>query len=349
MDRALLAGGASGIGRLMALLGNLTEGQEGIYADIFDELDPESLLAPSITQFVAAREFGQQLFGCHRVTTTADRTCIWGQIGTHSIDRDGSRGDLSFKQSGGAQLRGGLEQPLGSGFGIAAAIGYDALADLRFNHGQAKADGNGLHGGIGLRKLFGPGDACSISVTASAGRQKNDAKRYQAIFVAGQGRSDYTTSYEQVAGNLGYSFDLAKFFVRPEVDGSIVWLKQHGFTEDGLAGLGVAVESDTDRIETVSPHLTFGVNISSTARFSLTGGGVFHNRGAITRPFRLIGSDQSTDPALISSRFDKSSFLAAANIEVVGNERMKIDAGYRGEFGKSMTSHTASVDVRFVF
>ena len=96
------------------------------------------------------------MFGCHRVSTTADRTCIWGQIGTHSIKRDSSRGDLSFTQSGGAQLRGGLEQPLGSGFGIAAAIGYDVLSDLRFNHGQAKADGNGLHGGIGLRKLFGP-------------------------------------------------------------------------------------------------------------------------------------------------------------------------------------------------
>ena len=40
MDSALQVGGAAGIGRLMALLGNLTAGQEGIYADIFDELDP---------------------------------------------------------------------------------------------------------------------------------------------------------------------------------------------------------------------------------------------------------------------------------------------------------------------
>jgi hypothetical protein len=274
---------------------------------------------------------------------------MWGQIGTHSIKRNGDRGDLSFKQNGGAQLRGGLEQPLGSGFGLAAAIGYDALADLRFNSGQAKSDGNGLHGGIGLRKLFGPGDAGSISITASAGRQKNDAKRNQNIFVAGVGRSNYKTSYEQVAGNLGYSFDLGKLFVRPEVDGSIIWLKQHGFTEDGLAGLGVTAPSDTNRIETVSPHLTFGMNITPTARFSLTGGGVFHDRGSITHPFRLIGSDQTTDPALMSTRFDKSSFLAGANLEVVGNERMKIDANYRGEFGKSVTSHTANIDVRFVF
>jgi len=274
---------------------------------------------------------------------------MWGQIGTHSVKRDGDRGDLSFKQSGGAQLRGGLEQPLGNGFGLAAAIGYDALADLRFNSGQAKSDGNGLHGGIGLRKLFGPNSAGSISITASAGRQKNDAKRNQTIFVSGVGRSHYKTSYEQVAGNLGYSFDLGKFFVRPEVDGSIVWLKQHAFTEDDLGGLGVSAASDTNRINTVSPHLTLGVDISPTARFSLTGGGVFHNRGSISQPFRLIGSDPTTDPALVSTRFDKSSFLAAANIEVVGNERIKIDAGYRGEFGKSVTSHTANVDVRLVF
>ena len=72
----------------------------------------------------------------------------------------------------------------------------------------------------------------------------------------------------QVAGDIGYSFDLGQFFLRPEVDGSIISLKQHGFTEEGLAGLGVVAETDTDRIRTVSPQLTLGVDISPTARFS---------------------------------------------------------------------------------
>jgi hypothetical protein len=274
---------------------------------------------------------------------------MWGQIGTHSIKRDSDRGDLSFSQSGNAQLRGGVEQPLGSGFGIAAAIGYDELGDLRFNAGQAKANGNGLHGGVGLRKLFGPNDAGSASVTFSIGRQKNEVNRAQTIFVNGEGRSNYKTSYMQVAGNFGYSINFGQFFARPEVDASVIGLKQHGFTEQGLAGLGMVGETDTDRIRTVSPHLTLGMDISRTARFSLTGGGVFHNQGEITHPFRFIGADPASDPALISSRFDKSSFLAAANLEVVGNDRIKIDAGYRGEFGKSVTSHSANIDVRFAF
>ena len=65
------------------------------------------------------------------------------------------------------------------------------------------------------------------------------------------------------------------------------------------------MSADTDWITTVSPHLTLGMNISSTARFSLTGGGVFHNKGEIDHPFRFVGSDPSSDPAMISTRFDK--------------------------------------------
>jgi hypothetical protein len=186
-------------------------------------------------------------------------------------------------------------------------------------------------------------------VTVSIGRQKNEVNRSQSIFVNGEGRSNYKTSYVQVAGNLGYSFNLGHFFARPEIDGSLIRLKQDGFTEQGLAGLGMVGESDTDKIRTVSPHLTLGMDISRTARFSLTGGGVFHNQGEITHPFRFIGADPASDPALISTRFDKSSFLAGANLEVVGNDRIKIDAGYRGEFGKSVTSHSANIDVRSSF
>jgi hypothetical protein len=333
----------------MALLGNLTAGQEGIYADIFDELDPESLMAPSLTQFVTAREFGQQLFGCDRVSAGPDRTCIWGQVGIHNVKRNSDRGDLPFKQSGSVQLRAGVDQPLGNGFGIAAAFGYDELGDLRFDDGRAKADGNGIHGGIGVRKLFGPAGAGSASVTLSAGQQKNNLTRNQTIFVTGQGLSNYTTSYVQVAANLGYSIGLGKFFARPEVDASVIGLKQHAFSETGLGGLGMAGESDTDWIKTVSPHLTLGLNISHAARFSLTGGGVFHSKGQISHPFRLIGSDLSSDPAIISTRFDKSAFMAGADLTVIGSNWLKMDVGYRGEFGKSVTSHTAHVDIRIPF
>jgi hypothetical protein len=349
MDSALQVGGAAGIGRLMALLGNLSAGQEALYADIFDELDPEALAAPSLTQFVTAREFGQQLFGCDLTLKGADRTCIWGRVGIASIERSSDRGDRPFKQSGGVQLRGGVDQPLGDDFSIAAAFGYDELGTLRFDDGRALGDGNGIHGGIGVRKLFGTAGAGSASLTLSAGSQTNDLSRSQTIFVTGQGRSHFTTSYVQVAANAGYSFGLGELFVRPELDGSMTGLRQHSFTEQGLVGLGMTAGSDTDWIGTLSPHLTLGANLNRTARVSFTGGAVFHDKGQISHPFRFIGADPSSDPAIISTRFDRSAFMAGADVAVLGSSRVKIDLGYRGEFGKTVTSHTAHVDLNFVF
>src|SRR5690606_24245701 len=64
IDSALEAGNAHGAGRLLALLGGLSAGQEGLYAEIFGELDPEIYLAPLIDQLDSARQFGAALFGC---------------------------------------------------------------------------------------------------------------------------------------------------------------------------------------------------------------------------------------------------------------------------------------------
>ena len=52
---------------------------------------------------------------------------------------------------------------------------------------------------------------------------------------------------------------------------------------------------------------------------------------------------------MISTRFDKQAFMAGADVAVFGSGRVRIDAGYRGEFGKSVTSHTANLEVNVAF
>ena len=63
LNSSVTVGGASGIGRLLALIGNLTAGQEDIYAGIFAELDPESLLAPTIAQLELGARFRHRCDG----------------------------------------------------------------------------------------------------------------------------------------------------------------------------------------------------------------------------------------------------------------------------------------------
>ena len=40
---------------------------------------------------------------------------------------------------------------------------------------------------------------------------------------------------------------------------------------------------------------------------------------------------------------------AGANFRVIGNDKIQLDLGYRGEFGKSVTSQTANVKLKVAF
>jgi hypothetical protein len=84
-------------------------------------------------------------------------------------------------------------------------------------------------------------------------------------------------------------------------------------------------------------------------RFALTGAGIFPNRGRIEHPFCFVGADPAFDPAMVATRCDRRAFLGRTSFLVVGNDRLKLDVGYRGEFGNSVTSHSANVDLKLAF
>ncbi|MBC7497989.1 MAG: hypothetical protein H7243_12690, partial [Sphingomonadaceae bacterium] len=77
------------------------------------------------------------------------------------------------------------------------------------------------------------------------------------------------------------------------------------------------------------------------ASFSLTAGGVFHDKSVITAPLRLIGANPAADPAMIRTRFDKSAWTGGLDLVIGDGGNVSVDLGYRGEFGKSVTSHDA--------
>ena len=349
MDSALQVGNAAGLGRLLALVGNLSAGQEQLYRDIFDELDPEALLAPSLVQFDAASTFGTRVFGCPATVSVRGRTCLWGETGLNGLSRGSHRGDYRFTNPTSVRLRGGVDRQLGNGWSVGAAVGYDDLGIGRFETDRAYTSGNGVHVGVGVQKTFGTDQNGLASLMLSAGTQNNRVDRSQKVFVAGVGHSSFKTSYLQAAFRLGYTFGTGIVFARPEVDGSIISLDQHGFTESGLAGLGMIGLSDKHAIQTLSPQLMLGMNISPMACLSISGGGVFHNKGYIAHPFRFIGADPQSDAAIITTRFDESALTAGAKLQLIGSDRLKFDIGYYGEFGKSIRSQTANAEVKFLF
>lgn len=126
-------------------------------------------------------------------------------------------------------------------------------------------------------------------------------------------------------------------------------LGQGRFTEQGLGGLGISGLSHHEWIGTVSPRMTIGARLGRSSTFSLNAGGVFHDKSVITAPLRLIGANPAADPAMIRSRFDKSAWSGGFDLVVGNRDKVSVDLGYRGEFGKSVTSHDAHFTFRAKF
>ncbi len=349
LDSAVEVGGAGGIGQLLALLGNLSAGQEDIYQSIMAELDPELFITPVVAQLGAAREFGSDLFGCGTQRKNPDAICVSGGVAHSSFDRDSSRGDFAFRESDTARLRVGVEVPMGNGWSVGAALGYDDIGRFTFDTDRAEGNGEAVHGGIGIRKLLDPDGRGAASLQVTAGTRSNDVARRQSIFVDGIGRSHYRTTYAGVSADIGYSFGDGKLFARPALHLSMYNIGNESFTERGLDGLGVDGLERHSWVGTANPQLTVGTTVGGIGKFSVTGGYVVHSKSRLYSPFRLIGADDSSDPAMIYTRFDKSAWKLGGHLGVAGSDRISLDLGYDTEFGDSIEAHSVKGKLKVAF
>ena len=348
-DSALTVGESAGIGRLLALLGNLSVGQEQTYKAIMAELDPELFVAPQLVQFDAARQFGEGVLGCRESGRAPRKACVWGYAGLNSFDRGTDRGDFHFRQSTANRLRAGVEVPVGADWTIGAALGFDDLGEMRFDGDRAFADGEAIHGGIAVGRSFGAQGAGSARLALTGGVQSTDMTRQQSVFVSSVGNSHYKTDYVGATADIGYSFGTGMVFVRPAVTGSMFRLGQRSFAEEGLGGLGITGVKGHSWIGTVSPGATLGARLSRMATVSVNAGGVFHDRGSVSAPLRLVGANPASDPAIINSRFDKSAWTGGLDLVLGGTGPVSIDLGYQGEFGRSVISHNGRLMLKARF
>ncbi|GAA4035634.1 hypothetical protein GCM10022281_15070 [Sphingomonas rosea] len=348
LDSALNAGDSPTIGRLLALLGNLENGQESTYKAIFAELDPSMFAAPQLLQFDSARRFGAGVLGCREAVDTG-KSCVWGEVDGTRYRRGTERGEYRFDQDAGARLRMGYQHGLGNGWTAGISLGFDDSG--RFNYAGDRAEGSaeGFHLGVAASRRFGKNDAALASVALSGGIQTVDLTRRQSIFVSRTGVSHYKTDYLGGTARLSYTFDMGTLFARPELEASMFRLGQQRFAEQGLEGLGITGLKHHEWIGTASPLLSVGAHLSPTITLSLKGGGVFHNEGAITAPLRLVGENAGADPAMIRSLFDKSSWMGGAELRVTGSGATSLDFGYRIEAGKSVQSQEGRLTFRARF
>jgi len=351
MDRAVTAGGSASAGRLLALIGNIQAGGEAQYRAIFDQLNPEPYLIASLTQLGAARDFSSNLFGCGTLAGPAGDGCVWSQAGGHVFNRSGDSEYAKVRGETDGRFRAGFEKPLGGDWMIGGAIGYDSIGNAKIDGLRANSDGDGVHAGIGARYAGASGAQFAASV--SGGWQWTELRRGVNIFDSRQGIGNQGTGYFQGSAEAAWVIGQGSVFARPAVRGYVTALRQGGFKEHGLEGLGVESLQDTQWIGTVQPEISLGVRFARSgptiATFAITASGVFNTTDRIEAPFRLLGGNPSAAPAMISTLMDRRAAHVGAELRVVGNENLSLRLGYDGEFGKRSEDHRASLSARIRF
>ena len=350
MDSAIAVGGSSGIGRLMALIGNLQTGEEDVYAAIFDQLNPEPHLAPTYRQMVAAENFSRQVFSCPGQVSRLEDNCVWARVETASTDRVGDTETYGVEGQA-MQFRGGFEQRLDPRWTVAGAVGYDRLDTLRVDGHRAQTSGDGVHGGLGLRRTDSTGS--DFGVALSGGWQRLESQRQVTVFQPGIGQSSPETGYVQLEAHAARVFNFGPMFLRPALYAGYTALHHAGLTETGLDGQGVEVLETTQYIGSVAPELALGVTIQDNDRgyaaATFTVGEVFRSDDQLVLPMRLTGANPLADPADIGTALDRQATRVAAELRLAGAHGLELRLGYTGEFGDHVDNHTAGINLKMRF
>ena len=350
MDSALLVGGANGIGRLMALIGNLQAGQEGIYSGLFRELNPEPLLSPMLVQFETANRFSKDLFGCTDAAALPETGCGWTQASNQSLQRRGDFEAMSVDASG-FQLAGGFERPLDGGWSLAGALQYDSLDHVNTDGRRAMSGGDGLHLGLGARQVGD--DDLAVAISLTAGWQWMQTLRQVTLFTQGLGQSKTQTGYVQTEVNIGRGLRFGRMFARPSLTAAMTAMHQSAFTETGLEGNGVVGVGNTDVIASVLPQLELGILLQDEpthqSSLVLSAGGLLRSSDRLVMPFRLMGTQAASAPAEIATEMARRSYRLALDLSIFANEQFALKLGHAMRSGGGTTSRVSHMSLQWKF
>jgi hypothetical protein len=351
MDSAMTVGGSSGIGRLGALLGNMRVGEELTYAAVMNQLNPEPHTAPLFFQLDQAQGFGGQLFGCAAASaTTLDDQCVWSRLEFAGSDQNASFENFGVEGAS-SGLRMGFQRPTEGDWSVAVAIGYERLRDLSVDNGRARSNGQAMSAGFGMQRRSA--DGLSLGWSLSGGWSWLETDRVVTVFTTGVGHTEVSTGFAQARFDAAQLMRAGNLFAKPALGISATALHHDGLREDGLAGLGVWADGDTQFIAAIEPDLTLGAVLMDSpahqAVWSVTVGGRLNSTDELTLPVSFIGSGPGAQPAVMSTPLDQALWRVSTDLTLTGVGGLSVNFGYTGEWGDAGERHRAGLNLKYRF
>jgi hypothetical protein len=350
MDSSIQTGGAAGLGRLLALLGNMQNDQLDIYQAIITELNPEPHLAAVHGQLTSANNFSADLFNCGSAIASLDEQCAWSRLEMTTRDRVSNFESFGVEAAT-TRFSGGFEQPIGNDWSVAGAINYEHVDQTDTEDQRARTTGQGFSAGVGVEKTHADNHYYGASI--SGGWSWLDTERTVTVFERGVGTSSPETGYVRASVHVGNTWRHGQAFASPQFSLDLTNLHHAGLVENGLDGLGVEVLEHSQFIAAINPEITMGYVFNETEASSLvtsiTMGMRISSQDRLELPIRFIGSNPNADPAITGTMLDQVVYQFGADIKVAGDDNLGLHLSYDGEFGEDTEHHRAGFDIRLRF
>ncbi|MCW6509451.1 autotransporter domain-containing protein [Hyphomicrobiales bacterium BP6-180914] len=239
------------------------------YAGLLEDFNTEGYGAAPVKQADSSAKFKTNLMSCPVFagdgSLTVETECAWGRLYGSRTDRFADADDEGYRQTGGIMQVGAQRQIAANTF-LGMSIGYEESSN-RSRDGGSSSDGQGVSGGLALKRQLGPW-LFAAALEGGSGWYRNT--RSTGPLDGEVAHSD--SRLDHVSGRLraAYTFDFGPWYAKPYADLDLSYLHTPAFTEKDGGPLGLHVMGSNVFLATFIPTLEIGgrVNIGEnwTAR-----------------------------------------------------------------------------------
>jgi uncharacterized protein with beta-barrel porin domain len=328
---------------LTALMGLPTA---DLYRNALDQLSPEIYSYQKMETLFAAEQFSSDLMSCRvedgGFAFIREGQCIWVRARGRELDLETTRNNIGSESTVGS-FSGGAQLALASNWKLGLAAGYDHVS-IDTGTG-ASADGDRANVGAVLKYNPGP---FLLAASASGGWSSFDTTRPMA-FGGFAGTAEGNSDIDHVSGRLhaAYLINQGGWYLKPQVDGSVTYIDQHGLTEAGGGGAALSVAGSTDTLYSVSPALEVGsefrISDLSVLRPFVRVGVTWRDGDSLDLGAEFLEAPAGTTPFTIFTALDDVLADVSAGFDLINNQGAALRLQYDGRFGEETAQNSASI------
>lgn len=340
-----------GFGVGFAALANVDNAQE--YDAALNVLSGRAISAVVGARYEASLRMVNSAYSCPAFAESSmhmpEESCVWTRIDAVDFDRDASGSGIDYNGQSTIVTVGGQHE-LDTGWLVAGVVGYEN-SRISSAMGATVVDGKAGLGVLALKRQIGP---WVIGGAVDLGYGSYDSLRNITFgSTALEARGSSNAFNAGLHFNASYQKSFGTWYVKPQADLNLAYLRLDGFQETGAAAFNLDVSKSDNVVFSATPAVELG------RRINLKSGTVVNAFASAGVSF-LSGNDWDTEARFANAAPSSGGFGTtldtpdvlgrfSAGVEVYNEGALNLRAQYDADVASDYLSHGAALRLSVKF